>query len=53
VLPRILQHQQAIPHPRPILRPNLHIAELDHALLLGLDSLDTWLPITAKEVNLE
>src|SRR6266705_2147323 len=30
VLPCISQHQQAIPHPRPILLPHLHIAELDH-----------------------
>src|SRR5260370_20312187 len=35
VLPRILQHQQAIPHPRPILQPNLHVAELDHGPPLG------------------
>src|SRR5713226_2736757 len=40
VLPCISQHQQAIPHPRPILRPHLHIAELDHWPPLGLDSLD-------------
>jgi hypothetical protein len=52
MLPRIFQHEQAIPHPRPILRPNLHIAELDHGPL-QLDSLDAWLPIKAKEVNLE
>ncbi len=30
VFPRILQHHQAVAHPRPILRPNLHVAELDH-----------------------
>jgi hypothetical protein len=29
-LARILKHQQPIPHPRPILRPNLHRAALDH-----------------------
>ena len=27
---RVLQNEQAIAHPRPILRPNLHVAELDH-----------------------
>src|SRR5260370_3925025 len=53
VLPRILQHPQAIPHPRPILRPHLHVAELDHGPPLGLDRLDAQLPIKAKEVNLE
>jgi len=27
---RVLQDEQAIPHPRPILRPNLLVAQLDH-----------------------
>src|SRR5215467_10063992 len=27
---RVLQNEQAIPHPRPILRPNLHVAQFDH-----------------------
>src|SRR5438876_892928 len=30
VRPRILEDDQAMAHPRPILRPNLHVAELDH-----------------------
>jgi len=30
VCPCVLQYDQAMPHPRPVLRPNLHIAELDH-----------------------
>jgi len=48
---RVLQNEQAIPHPRPILRPNLHVAQLDHG--------PPWcgqpgrlLPIKAKAVNL-
>lgn len=40
--PRILQNQRAVPDPRPILRPNLPVAELDYGPL-GVDSLDSWL----------
>ncbi len=48
----IFENDQAMSHPRPILWPNLHVAELDHWLPLCLDTL-IWLPIKAKEVNLE
>src|SRR5712691_7808068 len=30
MLARVLEHEQPIAHPRPILRPDLHVAELDH-----------------------
>jgi hypothetical protein len=30
VRPRILENDQAMSHPRPILRPSFHVAELDH-----------------------
>lgn len=45
--PRILQNQRAVPHPRPILRPNLPVAELDYGPP-GMDSLDSWAAYQSK-----
>jgi len=50
---RVPENKQAIPRPRSILRPDLHLAESDHGPPFGVASLDVWLPSKAKEVNLE